>query len=170
MEGGDPVERFRAFLADSGLKFTKQRRVVASVFFEEDGHHSLGELHALAVRVHPSIGFATVYRTMKLLVDSGLAAEHKFAESGHVRYEPAVDGEHHDHLICVDCGFILEFEDERIEELQLALARGEGFEVVRHRHEIYGRCTRTACPNRDPDARVVGEHIGLPEREPGKGD
>jgi Fur family ferric uptake transcriptional regulator len=155
------VERFRSFLSGSGLKFTRQRRVIAEVFFGGTGHHSLNELHDLAVVRHRSIGFATVYRTMKLLVEGGFAAEHKFADSGHVRYEPSLDGGHHDHLICVDCGRIFEFEDDHIERWQEMLALSKGFRMVSHRHEIYGSCVDSVCPNRDPSAHRAGEHIGI---------
>ncbi len=157
---GGAIDRFRRYLSGAGLKFTRQRRVIAEVFFGETGHHSLNELHSMAVQQHRSIGFATVYRTMKLLVEGGFAAEHKFAESGHVRYEPSLDGEHHDHLICVDCGRILEFEHDEIERLQEALALSKGFRVVSHRHEIYGSCVSTDCPHLDPNARRAGQHIG----------
>jgi Fur family ferric uptake transcriptional regulator len=164
-DAGDLVARFRSHLASAGLKYTRQRRVVAVAFFGVAGHHSLGELHTLASAQLPGLGFATVYRTMKLLVDCGLAAEHKFAESGHVRFERVVDGAHHDHLICVDCGHILEFEDDRIEQMQDAVALARGFKVVSHRHEIYGSCVAVDCPRRDPEARRAGEHIGVPSGE-----
>jgi Fur family ferric uptake transcriptional regulator len=80
---------------------------------------------------------------MKLLTESGLAFEHKFAEGQETRFEPAVEGEHHDHLICTRCRRIVEFEDHAIEELQMAIARQHGFAVTSHRHEIYGICS--AC-------------------------
>jgi Fur family ferric uptake transcriptional regulator len=137
------MDRFREFLGENGLKYTSQRRVIASVFFESGAHLSLAELHALAKQQRAHIGFATVYRTMKLMAESGLAHEHKFAE-GHVRYEPA--GDHHDHLICVRCGKIVEYEDPRIEDLQDELAAAHGFRVVGHRHEIYGDCLKPNCP------------------------
>ena len=150
-----------AYLEGHNLKHTKQREAILETFLEQKGHITGEELYQRVREKHPQIGYTTVYRTMKLLVDGGFAAEHKFAESGHVRYEPALDGGHHDHLICVDCGRILEFEDEEIERLQEALARSRGFRVVSHRHEIYGSCVLVDCPNRDPKVRRAGEHIGV---------
>lgn len=141
----EQMERFRDYLTSQGLKFTRQRRTIAEVFFLSGAHLSLPELLDLARSEQPSIGYATVYRTMKLMAESGLAAEHKFAE-GSVRYEPRVEGEHHDHLICVRCGRIVEYEDDEIERLQDELAARYGFRVVGHRHEIYGDCVIVDCP------------------------
>ena len=144
-----PVDQFRAYLASRDLKYTRQRKVIAQVFFRSAEHLSLRQVLALARAEYASIGYATVYRTMKLLADSGLASERKFAED-HSRYEPAVDGQHHDHLICVDCGHIIEYEDLEIEARQHAIADEHGFLVVEHRHEIYGRCVVVDCPRRKP--------------------
>ena len=142
---GVAVERaqrglFRQYLAQQGLKFTSQRRAIAEVFFEASDHSSLTELLDLAKRRQPSIGYATVYRTMKLMAESGLAAAHKFVEGQEACYEPAVAGEHHDHLICTGCRKIIEFEDDEIEKRQETIARLYGFDVTSHRHEIYGVC------------------------------
>lgn len=141
------MEQFRSWLVERGLKVTRQREAIAEVFFSSGAHLSLEELLELAKAQHPSVGYATVYRTMKILAECGLASEHKFGE-GNVRYEPAVEGEHHDHLICVTCGKILEYEDPRIEAFQDELAAKYGLRVVSHRHEIYGECVRAACPDR----------------------
>lgn len=135
------VEAFRAFLAESGLKVTRQREAIAEAFFATERHVTLPELLDLVRKDHDKVGYATVYRTMKLLHESGLAVEHKFAD-GHALYEPAHEGDHHDHLICWDCGAIVEFEDEVIEERQHGIAEREGFDVVSHRHVIYGRCVQ----------------------------
>ena len=86
-----------------------------------------------------SIGAATVYRTMKILTDAGLASARHF-EGGQTRYEAALDRHHHDHLICTSCHRIIEFENERIEELQDMVARHHGFQVTRHKLELYGLC------------------------------
>lgn len=133
------LERFRTYLAEQGLRLTLQRRAIAEVFFAGDKHLSLGEILDLTKEKRGGIGYATVYRTMRLLADAGFASEHKFGEA-QTRYEPAVDGEHHDHLICLDCGRILEFEDPEIESAQERAARSRGFEVVSHKHEIYVHC------------------------------
>jgi Fur family ferric uptake transcriptional regulator len=84
---------------------------------------------------------ATVYRTMKLLADCGLAIPRQFG-GGQTRYEPAAGRAHHDHLICTACGEIVEFANERIESLQALIARRHGFEVESHKLELYGRCAR----------------------------
>ena len=142
----ETLELFKAYLAQQGLKFTRQRRAIAHVFFNAHGHMSLSELLAMAQKSEASIGYATVYRTMKLLAEGGFADAHRFAEGGEVRYEPAVEGGHHDHLICMQCGVIIEYEDEEIERLQESIAERLGFEIASHRHEIYGRCVRVNCP------------------------
>lgn len=145
MQHEEQLERFRDYLVAQGLKYTRQRRAIAEVFFASGAHLSLTELLDRAREEQSSIGYATVYRTMKLMAESGLAKEHKFGE-GHVLYEPAIDGEHHDHLICVRCGKIVEYEDHEIERLQDELASRHGFKVVGHRHEIYGECVVVDCP------------------------
>jgi Fur family ferric uptake transcriptional regulator len=142
------VEDFRGWLSTRGLKFTRQREAIVEAFLEAAGEHlSLDELLERAKARQPSVGYATVYRTMKVLAESGLAIEHKFAE-GQVRYEAAVDGGHHDHLICTLCGKILEFEDDRVEQFQHEVAAAHQMRVVSHRHEIYAECVRSDCPDR----------------------
>lgn len=139
-EHAEQMERFRQYLVDQGLKFTQQRKAIAEAFFRGGKHLSLTELLVLAKKRQAGIGYATVYRTMKLMSESGLASEHKFVEGQEARYEPTVEGEHHDHLICTRCGRIIEFEDEAIEQRQALVAAQYGFRVVSHRHEIYGEC------------------------------
>lgn len=138
------MKRFRDLLLAEGLKFTEQRKAIAEVFFAGDKHLSLLEILELSKALHRGIGYATVYRTMRLLTDGGLATEHKFGEN-QARYEPSVDGEHHDHLICLDCGAIVEFEDPVVERQQEQHAAMHGFEVVSHKHEVYVRCMPGRC-------------------------
>jgi Fur family ferric uptake transcriptional regulator len=133
------VEILAEELAERGLKHSRQRDLIVEVFFATGGHLPV---EALVARVHeqdPRVSVATVYRTMKLLVECGLADARDFGD-GQTRYEPAMQRDHHDHLICTHCGAIHEFESERIEELQERVARRHGFEVEHHRLEIYGRC------------------------------
>jgi Fur family ferric uptake transcriptional regulator len=146
------LEKFGHFLAERGLRFTTQRRAVADVFFSGEKHVSLLELLAEAKSLQPGIGYATVYRTMRLLVDGGLAVEHKFGEN-QTRFEAYVHGDHHDHLICVDCGKIVEFEDDLIEQRQDRIAHDFGFTVVSHRHEIYVKCVADCDDKPALDAR-----------------
>jgi Fur family ferric uptake transcriptional regulator len=136
-----------AYMVRRGLRSTEQRRLIIDTFFASPEHVSLDELLE-RVRVSDSrIGYATVYRTMKMLSDGGIAHERKFGD-GFTRYELADEEAHHDHLICVECGSIEEFEEPRIEELQDEVAAHHGFEVRHHKHELYGRCR--SCRERGP--------------------
>jgi Fur family transcriptional regulator, ferric uptake regulator len=122
-----------------GLKHSRQRDLVADTFFGMGGHVSVEQLVAAARRNDPRISVATVYRTMKLLADCGLAFSRQF-DGTQTRYEPAAGRPHHDHLICTRCGTIEEFAEERIETLQSRVAQDHGFEVETHKLELYGRC------------------------------
>lgn len=138
------VEQLRARLNDymsrHGLRSTEQRRVVTEMFFASDGHLSIEDLLDKVRVEEPRIGYATVYRTLKLLKECGLAFERHFGD-GVSRYEVAWEDEHHDHLICVECEKIIEFEDDAIEALQHAVAAKHGFVLVRHKLELYGVCS-----------------------------
>src|SRR5947199_687384 len=144
-------ERLATWIAQRGLKATRQREVIVDTFFSQAGHLSVDELVEKAKQRDPSIGAATVYRTMKILTDAGLASARHF-EGGQTRYEAALDRHHHDHLICTSCGSIVEFENERIEELQYRVAEEHGFTVLHHKLELYGLCAeckqRQSNPNR----------------------
>lgn len=133
--------RLDAYLKTQGLRATRQRESILETFLAADDHVSVEELYDRLRRDHPSIGHATVYRSMSLFVDAGIAKERRFHE-GRVRYEPGVNVAHHDHLVCLTCGDIQEFEDPTIEELQEEIAQARGFEVRYHRLELYGLCAR----------------------------
>lgn len=133
------LERMSEFLAEQGLKNTRQRDLIAAVVFEAEEHLNVEEIHQLVREKDPNIGYSTVYRTLRLLRESGLVSERHFGD-GSARYEIAHEGEHHDHLICTSCGKIIEFENDAIEELQELVARKHGFKMTRHKHEIYGLC------------------------------
>jgi Fur family ferric uptake transcriptional regulator len=138
-----PTERnlvFEQFIADRGLKSTRQRSLILETFFGLDGHLSVEELWAKVRGLDERVSVATVYRTMKLLSESGLAHARNFGD-GQTRYEAAVGREHHDHLICTSCGTIIEFENDQIEKLQAIVARKQGFKVVSHKMELYGLCS-----------------------------
>lgn len=132
---------FRDYLSRQGLKSTRQRDLILDEFLAAGAHLSTEELYLSLRGKHPHIGYATVYRTLKLLAECGLAEQRHFGD-GQARYEQAVAEEHHDHLICTECGAILEFEDPAIENLQLKVAREHGFTIKRHRLEIYGTCAK----------------------------
>lgn len=143
--------RWQEYLADNGLNTTQQRELIVDQFLRCHDHVSIDELLAKVRKRNRKIGYATVYRTLKLLVDSGVAMQRQFGD-GQSRFEVA--GEHHDHLICVKCGLIMEFEDDDIEQMQDRIAKRLGnFKVVRHRHELYALCPKAqgiaggACPN-----------------------
>ena len=154
--GGDASqlkERWKQYLSINRLNTTQQRELIVDQFLRTTDHISIDELLGRVRKRNRKIGYATVYRTLKLLVDSGLAIQRRFGD-GQARFE--VIGDHHDHFICTKCGLILEFEDAEIERLQDKIAaRLGGFTVVRHRHELYGLCAKAqgdpngACPNDD---------------------
>ncbi len=135
----DPLQQFEAFLGRQNLRLTSQRRTIAATFFATEGHVSTEELYRTVQKQLPGVGFATVYRTLKLLSEAGLASGHDFND-GFARFEALGGKKHHDHLICTACGKIVEFVNDRIEALQEAVAAEHGFEVHRHRLELYGVC------------------------------
>ena len=146
--------RWREYLLRHRLKTTQQRETIVEQFLRSTGHVSIEDLLARVRKRNPGVGYATVYRTLKLLTECGLAAPRQFGD-GQTRYEVADDiAHHHDHLICLQCGLILEFENQEIERLQEEMAaRLGGFKVVRHKLELYGLCPKAMgqkngyCPN-----------------------
>lgn len=138
-------QNFRAFMAEKGLKSTQQREIILEEFLRDGSHCSTEELYLRLRSKHPRLGYATVYRTLKLFAECGIAEERHFGD-GQTRYESSDSDEHHDHLICTVCGSIVEFEDPRIEELQMQVAQQHGFEIRRHRLELYGCCR--GCANK----------------------
>jgi Fur family ferric uptake transcriptional regulator len=122
--------------ATKGLRITDQRRVVARVLSEADDHPDVEALHMRCAAVDPRISIATVYRTVRLFVEAGILERHEFGD-GRSRYEAASD-EHHDHLIDVETGKVIEFVDEELEALQRRIAEKLGFRLVDHRMELYG--------------------------------
>lgn len=137
----DKKDVLRKFIAEKALKSTKQREIIADIFFNTKVHISLDELLFKVRRKSPKVGYATVYRTMKLLVECGLAAERHFGD-GQSRYEPASEEGHHDHLICTECGKIIEFENQVIEDIQAEVAKEKNFVVTNHKLELYGVCNK----------------------------
>jgi Fur family transcriptional regulator, ferric uptake regulator len=125
-----------AACAARGLRMTDQRRVIARVIESSDDHPDVEELHRRAAAVDPRISIATVYRTVKLFEDAGIITRHDFGE-GRARYETVPD-EHHDHLIDLRTGTVIEFRDEEIERLQQAMAERLGYRLVDHRLELFG--------------------------------
>ena len=126
------------FLEEKGLKHTRQRDAILEAFLTAERHTTSEDIYKEVRAKHSGIGYTTVYRTMKLLVEAGLAEERHF-DDGVVRYE--IEHQHHDHLVCIRCGKIIEFECRMIEQTQEEVASRYSFRVLRHRHELYGHCS-----------------------------
>ncbi|MEJ6401732.1 Fur family transcriptional regulator [Yoonia sp. 2307UL14-13] len=120
----------------NGLRMTDQRRTIAAVLEDATDHPDVEELYNRAVAADPRISLATVYRTVKLFEEAGILDKHEFGD-GRARYEPA-DRDHHDHLIDVHSGEVIEFVDEEIEALQEKIAAKLGYKLMGHRLELYG--------------------------------
>ncbi len=125
------------YLEGHNLKHTKQREAILEIFLGQKGHVTGEDLYQAVREKHPQIGYTTVYRTMKLLCEAGLASERHF-DDGVTRFE--IEHEHHDHLVCTRCGKIVEFECSMIEQAQNDIVKRYGFRLLRHRHELYGHC------------------------------
>ncbi|KPF71426.1 Fur family transcriptional regulator [alpha proteobacterium AAP81b] len=123
-----------------GLRITEQRRVIARVLSEVDDHPDVEALHRRVAAVDPRISIATVYRTVKLFEEAGILERHDF-QGGRSRYE-ARQGEHHDHLIDIETGAVIEFHDAELEELQRRIAERLGYRLADHRMELYGVALR----------------------------
>lgn len=143
------VAAFEGQLRQAGLRMTQQRRLILRVLAEADDHPDAKGIFTRAFAHDPTLSLSTVYRTMKLLETKGAIERHAF-EDGVSRYEHA-DQEHHDHLIDVESGAVIEFSSPEIEALQAKIAAELGYEIVRHRLELYGR--RKAPDGRKPERR-----------------
>lgn len=124
-----------ALCKENGLRLTGPRRVIMEVLSKAMDHPDAVELHRRVTKIDPGIAIATVYRTVHLFKEKGILESHTFAD-GRARYEPAA-GQHHDHLIDVETGDVVEFRSDEIERLQEEIARLHGFEIVSHKLEIY---------------------------------
>lgn len=122
--------------AERGLRITEQRRVIARVLSASEDHPDVEMLHQRAAAIDPKISIATVYRTVRLFEEAGILDRHDFGD-GRARYEPAPEA-HHDHLIDVETGKVVEFVDPELEALQRQIAEKLGYRLVDHRMELYG--------------------------------
>lgn len=134
-----PQQVFADYLEKNRLKMTPQRRLILDVFFDLDGHFSAEEIYDVVKKADSSVGQATVYRTLKHFLDAGLGRSVHFGD-GVSRYEPSYGQEHHDHLICENCGKSVEVVDPEIERLQEVVAKDQGFILTRHKMYLYGLC------------------------------
>lgn len=133
---------YEAVLREAGLRITKPRRIILEILDEAEGHPDAAQILERAVARDSRISLATVYRTMKALEESGAIQRHAFG-GGPARFEQANAG-HHDHLIDLDTGDVIEFKSDRIEQLQNEIAQSLGYDIVHHRLELYGRKRRKA--------------------------
>ena len=128
--------RLEKLCIEKGIKMTAQRRVIARVLSQAHDHPDAEELYRRVLALHPKISIATVYRTVRLFEETGILTRHDFG-AGRSRYETAPP-EHHDHLIDLDTGKVIEFQDDDIEELQRRVARRLGYRLIGHRLELFG--------------------------------
>src|ERR1700733_13973997 len=135
-QAGMMLSRIEKICAEKGLRMTDQRRVIARVLSDSADHPDAEELYRRASAIDPQISIATVYRTVKLFEDAGILERHDFRD-GRSRYEEVPES-HHDHLIDVATGSVIEFRNEDIEKLQRRVAEELGFELIDHRLELYG--------------------------------
>ncbi|MDP3896015.1 MAG: Fur family transcriptional regulator [Mesorhizobium sp.] len=140
VDSAEKQRGYEAQLRDAGVRMTRPRRAILKILAETADHPDAMEIFRRAVALDDSISLSTVYRTMKLLEDKGAIQRHAFA-GGPSRFEQA-DGAHHDHLIDIDTGNVIEFQSDRIEELQNEIAKSLGYDIVHHRLELYGRKRR----------------------------
>jgi len=130
-----PID-IEALCAERGLRITEQRRVIARVLSESTDHPDVEKLHQRASALDPGISIATVYRTVRLFEEAGILDRHDFGD-GRARYEAAPEA-HHDHMIDVESGAVIEFVDPELEALQRQVAERLGFRLVDHRMELFG--------------------------------
>lgn len=136
----DKIARFQKYLKKKGLKNTSQRMTILETFLGSKSHYSTEDLYLKLRQDNPRIGYATIHRTLKLFAECGIANELNFGD-GQARYEPDNDDRHHDHLVCTNCGLIIEFEEPEIEKLQVRVGKRYSFKIESHRHELYGLCS-----------------------------
>ena len=134
----DEYDIFKDYIKQFSLRWTSQRKLVLDVFLQQSGHVHIGEIYDRVREKDTTIGIATVYRTMKLLEESGLAEVHSF--NNKTTYERLFKVRHHDHLICKTCNKTVEFEHPLIEKYQLEICQQHNFTLKSHRMDLYGIC------------------------------
>ena len=139
----DLNDRFLKFLRDNGYLVTRQRRRIAEVIFISKGHLSVEDIQALLRERKISASIASIYRTLDVLIKSGLVVQHRFGKR-FKRFEALREDKHHDHLICTNCNRVLEFKNDAIEKLQFQVAKKHNFTITTHKLDIYGLCSKCA--------------------------
>jgi len=147
--------RFSRYLKEKGFKHTRQRELVLKAIAKAGPHPAAEDIYAAAGELDANLGQATVYRTLKLLVNAGIVQSLAFNQEGPIRYELAAGIRHHDHLICRLCGEIIEVCDDAIELLQKRLAESHGYAFEEHRMYLYGICP--ACQAKNAAAGIGGD-------------
>jgi Fur family ferric uptake transcriptional regulator len=151
VDGAKLLDGFRRYLGDHNLPLTHQRLAVAEIMFFAADHLSAEDVARQLARKGEAVGTATVYRTLDLLVRSGLVREHEFGE-GFKRYEPMAAGQVHEHCVCSSCGKVMEFSNDRLERMIALLAEEVEFRPHHHRLEVYGLCRE--CQQANPLTRT----------------
>jgi len=135
------LNRFKEALKKEGLKYTPQRTAVLEEIIKDKGHRESEEIYLALKKSGQHVSRATIYRTMDILVNNGFARKMNLGD-GRARYESKVNSPHHDHLVCMDCGLIVEFMDQQIEDLQDKIAIQYNFQLKRHIHQLFGLCKK----------------------------
>jgi len=151
-EVAQQLSLFSDYLKRNSLKMTRQREVIVESFLRTTGHLSIDELHQLVKQKDPTVGFTTVFRTLKALTDCGLARETDF-QDGRARFEHIYHRPHHHHIVCVDCNRTIEFLSPELERLQEMIVAKYEFQTVRHQMQIFGVCPD--CQNQQPSPQDV---------------
>ena len=139
VETADVIQQVREEARRRGVRWTNQRQVIVETFITSNEHLTVEELHRRVRLLDATVSAATVYRTINMLVEIGVAVKRHFGD-GSATFESNLDKHHHDHLVCLSCGKIEEFELQAIEDLQEQVAGDHGFRLVHHRMELYGVC------------------------------
>ena len=144
-------EIFQEHIKSAGLRRTSQRDLILETFLKTEEHFTSEDLYSIVHKIDPGIGLTTVYRTLKLLTDAGLAREVRFGDN-RTYYEHHYNHEHHDHMICTECGKVIEFFSQEIENLQDEMAAKFGFTLSHHSLRMWGLCSE--CQAKSKDANV----------------
>ena len=141
MKNHDLLNKFRDILMDKGLKLTPQRRAILEEISKDNGHRECEEIYLSIRQNKKNVSRATVYRTMDFLVQNDIVRKLELGD-GRARYESKIDSPHHDHLICTSCGKIVEYMDQKIEDIQEEIAKKYDFTLERHIHQLFGLCKK----------------------------
>ena len=138
------IEILRNYIKQNNVRHSKPREQIITEFLKAEKHLSVNDIYRLVQKKFPTIGIATIYRSMKIACEAGLAREIDFGD-GKIKYEHHFDHGHHDHLVCVRCGVYVEIVNDKIEKEQKSIAEKNKFKLITHRHVLYGICQE--CKN-----------------------